>query len=254
MPGNRVASPDVRHLTAPTPGDAMLRPAGPALGLVLALLIAPAVPAWGAANEVRGRGVALGAGGALSPRSACHTCHGLDGAGDSSGAFPRLTGQAGWYLYKQLKDYASGKRENAVMSPIARALTDGQMQDVAAYYAGLAVATPAPPGRARDPLLLQRGGAIAASGLPDRGVAACVNCHGAAGRGLPPSFPYLAGQYAPYVELQFRFFRNGERRNSPLGVMEQIARELSEEEVRALAAYFASLPPPVAEQQASTRP
>ena len=67
----------------------------------------------------RGRAVAMGAGTTTSSRSACHTCHGMHGAGDSSGAFPRLSGQAAWYLYKQLKDYASGERQNDVMSPVA---------------------------------------------------------------------------------------------------------------------------------------
>jgi cytochrome c553 len=66
-----------------------------------------------------------------------------------------------------------------------------------------------------------------------------------------PSSPSLAGQFAPYTELQFRFWKEGRRRNSPLGVMEHIARQLSDEEVRALAAYFAALPPP--RQQATQR-
>jgi cytochrome c553 len=196
----------------------------------------------------RGRAVAMGAGTTTNSRSACHTCHGMHGAGDSSGAFPRLSGQAAWYLYKQLKDYASGERQNDVMSPVAKALTDQQMEDVAAFYAAQQVPAEAP--RAEpDSLLLQRGAAISARGLPDRGVAACVNCHGPSGRGLPPSFPYLAGQYAPYVELQFRFWKQGMRHNDPLGVMQHIAQQLSEDDVKAVAAYFASMPPPTPRQQ-----
>src|SRR5690349_6885970 len=62
---------------------------------------------------------------------ACVSCHGLDGTGDTSGAFPLLTGQSGWYLYKQLKDYASGARPNDTMAPIAQALSDEEMRDVA---------------------------------------------------------------------------------------------------------------------------
>jgi cytochrome c553 len=124
------------------------------------------------------------------------------------------------------------------------------MQDVSAYYAAQVAAKPAVTEQ-RDPLLLQRGAAISAMGLQEKGVAACVNCHGPAGVGLPPSFPYLAGQFAPYFELQFRFWKEGRRRNSPLGVMEHIARQLSNEDVSALAAYFASLPPPSNQQAAS---
>ena len=221
-----------------------------AIALGFLLLFATAIETYADANIDRGRSVALGAATAVSPRSACHTCHGLEGAGDASGAFPRLTGQAAWYLYKQLKDYAAGERENEIMAPIAAALTDQQMQDVSAYYAAQVAAKPSVPDQ-NDPLLIQRGAAISAMGLREKGVAACVNCHGPSGIGMPPSFPYLAGQFAPYFELQFRFWKEGRRHNSPLGVMEHIARQLSEEEVSALAAYFASLPPPSANQQAS---
>ncbi len=200
------------------------------------------VPAVQAGDVERGRNIAASAAIADQPRSACQTCHDMQGAGDSSGAFPRLAGQPAWYLYKQMRDYATGLRKNDVMSPIAQALSDGQMQDVAAYYA----AQTAPPTAQRDAdsLRLQLGGAISASGIPDRGVAACVNCHGPAGQGLPPSFPYLAGQHAAYFRLQLRFYKNGARRNDPLGVMRHIARQLTDEEVAALAAYFASLHPP----------
>jgi cytochrome c553 len=206
---------------------------------ILALLAPNAASAD--ADLERGRSVAMGAATQLTPRSACFTCHGMDGAGDGSGAFPRLTGQSAWYLYKQLKDYASGARPNDVMSPIAKALTDKQMEDVSGYYA----AQRAPARRTSlisDPEALQRGGAISAAGLAAKSVPACINCHGPSGRGLPPSFPYLAGQYAPYIELQLMLWKQGKRRNDPLGVMAQLARQLSPEEIRALALYFASVP------------
>jgi cytochrome c553 len=207
----------------------------------LLLTAGPAVaqPSAHQADPARGRGVALGVATTPSPRSACFTCHSLDGAGDSAGAFPRLSGQSAWYLYKQLKDYASGARANPVMSPIAALLTDAEMQDVAAYYAS----QQAPPRRSveHDPEALQIGASIAAAGLVDKQVQACVNCHGPQGRGLPPSFPYLAGQYAPYFELQMQLWKRGERNNDPLGVMKHIADQLSDDQIRALALYFESL-------------
>ncbi len=70
-------------------------------------------------------------------RVGCNQCHGLNGIGSSSGAFPRLAGQSGWYLYKSLRDYAAGLRPSTIMSPIARTLADDQMRDVAAYYSSL---------------------------------------------------------------------------------------------------------------------
>lgn len=189
----------------------------------------------------RGRGVAMGVTAeAAGPGSACFACHGLDGAGDSSGAFPRLSGQAGWYLYKQLKDFASGARVSEIMSPIAAALSDAEMEEVAAFYAAQSAVDARPPADV-DPVALRTGAAISAGGLAATQVPACVNCHGAEGRGLAPSYPYLAGQYAPYAELQLRLFKSGERANDPLGVMRQVAQGLSEDEMRALALYFDSL-------------
>lgn len=213
--------------------------------LALVALILARGPDAAAADLERGRAVAMGAVETPIGASACFVCHGLDGAGDASGAFPRLSGQAAWYLYKQLKDYASGARPNDIMSPIARLLTDQEMEEVAVYYA--AQRAPAARTTDPDPRSLQAGGAISARGLPGKEVAACVNCHGAAGRGLPPSFPYLAGQYAPYTELQMMLWKRGERRNDPLGVMRHIAQQLSPEEIRALAAYFEAVGNPDAD-------
>jgi cytochrome c553 len=127
------------------------------------------------------------------------------------------------------------------MTPIARELSDSDMQDVAAYYAEQSVTTRHAE-RIVDPQVLQRGGAISANGSARSGVPACVNCHGLAGAGLPPSFPYLAGQYAAYLELQLSLFARGERANDPLGVMRNLAARLSEEDIRALARYFESVP------------
>src|SRR3546814_12067246 len=112
------------------------------------------------------------------------------------------------YMYKQLLDYASGARPNAIMSPIAKALTQAQMEDVSAYYASIEEAPYFPPPEV-DGLTLQHGGRLSAVGSAEKGIQACVNCHGPAGTGMPPSFPYLAGQYANYIQLEFREWQIG---------------------------------------------
>nr|WP_281419429.1 c-type cytochrome [Falsiroseomonas tokyonensis] len=173
---------------------------------------------------------------------ACVNCHGLQGAADGSGAFPRLDGQHAWYLYKQLRDYASGERAHAVMTPIARVLTDRQMQDVAAWYAAQAEIVEGPSGEF-DLRVRQLGGSIAATGAPDRGVIACAQCHGMQGEGAGPAIPTLVGQYAPYTALQLHLWKRGERRNGPLGVMAQVAAGMTDEEIEAVAAYYAALAP-----------
>lgn len=175
-------------------------------------------------------------------RIGCVQCHELDGSGNSSGAFPRLTDQLGWYLYKSLRDYASGLRPNAIMGPIASALTDRQMQDLAAYYASLKDA-PYPAEPQFDVQVLQIGGAIAAVGIPDQGVPACNGCHGRDGVGQAPIYPYLAGQFAPYLRHQLVLWKQGRRQGDPMNIMAMIAKAMTLEQIAAVSAYYESVRP-----------
>jgi cytochrome c553 len=186
-----------------------------------------------------GRAVVVG--GEDASITPCFMCHGLDGVGDSAGAFPRLTGQAAFYMYKQLIDYASNARPHEVMTPIAREMTEPQMANVAFYYSVLDAAHARRP--TVEPEVLARGRKIAEDGWPEAGVQACNLCHGAGGAGDPPLFPYLAGQYAPYTELQMQLFKRGVRANDSLGVMRDMADGLSDEDIRAVALYFEWLRP-----------
>ncbi|MFC7397525.1 c-type cytochrome [Chelatococcus sp. GCM10030263] len=171
---------------------------------------------------------------------ACIRCHGADGRGSATGAFPRLTGQDAGYLDKALRDYASGLRPSGIMSPIARALTGEQIHAVSAYYAARQDEAKAPAAARNmdDMSLLQKGGALAAVGSPERGIEACSACHGAGKAGIP----YLAGQFEGYVRQQLLLWKAGVR-GDPTGVMAPIAQRLTEEEIEALAHYFARLPP-----------
>jgi cytochrome c553 len=190
-----------------------------------------------------GRLVAMGGSESGGASMACITCHGADGRGDGSGAWPRLTGQPAWYLYKQLVDYASGARPNRVMSGIAERLTASEMEAVAAYYA--VQSAPYRPVRSEvNGLTLQWGGQLAAVGSAEKGIPACVNCHGASGSGLPPSVPYLAGQYVEYTVLQLELWKGNIRDNDAMNVMSTIADKMSEEDIRAVAEYYARVRPP----------
>jgi cytochrome c553 len=196
-----------------------------------------------------GRAVVVGGeDGSLTP---CFTCHGLDGVGDYAGAFPRLTDQAAFYMYKQLIDYASGARPSDVMTPIARELVEPQMANVAFYYSVLDAPYARRP--AVEPEVLASGEQIAEDGLPEAGLQACNLCHGEDGAGDPPLFPYLAGQYAPYTELQLQLFKSGHRANDPLGVMRDVAKDLSDEDIRAVALYYEWLRPGEGEGVAGAR-
>lgn len=210
--------------------------------LVAALVLCGLAASRASAAEpdpIAGRRVVVGAGSpAVTP---CFSCHGLDGAGDASGGFPRLTGQVPFYSYKQLLDYAGNTRPNAVMSPIARQMSERQMVDVASYYAGVRAPYERPSEASAE--FLARGRKIAQEGIADSGIQPCGYCHEVEGRGMPPSFPYLAGQYAPYAELQLRLWKDGLRKNDPLGVMRAIAAAMSLDDMRAVSLFYESLRP-----------
>jgi cytochrome c553 len=197
---------------------------------------------WRADGDVN-RGRMLAHGGALhSLRFSCAQCHGADGVADSSGAFPRLAGQGAWYLMTALHNFANGARPSPIMGPVAIELTNEDMADLAAYYASLGVVPYAPTPPAGHELV-SKGEAIATKGLADAGVPACQACHGAGGVGQAPLYPYLGGQYEPYLIQQLSDFKSGKRTGDPGGVMRAIASRLSREQIEAVSAYFASQRP-----------
>lgn len=154
---------------------------------------------------------------------ACFACHGLNGEGDGETA-PRLAGLDAGYLHKQLEDYATGLREDAVMQRIAEGLTPAARLAVARHYAALA-APHAPPS--------------ARVGRAPPAYQACAACHGAAGEGLGPGAPALAGQPAGYVADQLRRWREARRRNDPRGVMRVAAGQLTDAQSVAIALWLA---------------
>ena len=188
----------------------------------------------------RGRQIVEGA--ELPQELACARCHGALGTGKPAEGAPRLAGQPQLYLQKQLEDFAAGSRASEKMAPVARALAAEQRTAVAAYFASL-YDVPYPPLPVGDPAQIQAGGVLSAVGDAAREIRSCELCHADAGVGLGPSFPYLAGQYADYTAEQLRAWRDGRRRNDPLDVMAAIAKALSEDEIAALAIYFARVRP-----------
>ena len=163
----------------------------------------------------------------------CAQCHAFNGVSDASGAFPRLAGQSAFYLAGQLRDFASGVRASALMSPIAKALSLDDIGDVTAYFAG--VNAPFLPLKAPNDALVKHGEELAKAGGPER--LHCDNCHGPGGSGEPPVIPYLAGQYAHYIAFTLQMWQEGFRKNSP-DAMEVIAKTLDDEEILAVAAYY----------------
>jgi cytochrome c553 len=131
---------------------------------------------------------------------ACAQCHAFNGSSDGSGAFPRIADQSTYYLAKQLRDFASGVRANAIMSPVAKGLSPDDVADLTAYYGG--VKAPFLPLASAEPALVKRGEQLAEMGNATKSIPACNNCHGPHGGGEPPAIPYLAGQYARYIAFE----------------------------------------------------
>ena len=181
------------------------------------------------------RGAVIAAQGTAAGATACAQCHAFNGVSDASGAFPRIAGQSPEYLAKQLRAFASGVRSNALMSPIAKALTGDDVGDVAGYYAG--ADGPVLPLKAPDPAPVQLGERLATVGSAQRRIQNCNNCHGPSGVGEPPAIPYLAGQYANYIRFTLREWQRGLRDSSP-NQMAVVAHKLDEQEIAAVAAYY----------------
>ncbi|MBY0338834.1 MAG: cytochrome c4 [Acetobacteraceae bacterium] len=198
-----------------------------------ALLLAGLLLTWPALAQDAARGRAIVENGTENA-APCASCHGMDGRANRSEQFPRLDGQSAHYLLKQLEDYASGSRPNEVMTPIAQGLTARQRQDVAAWFAAQDFAAgPEPTGEEA-----RRGRAIYELGIAERGVQACINCHGPGGLGLGPLIPRIVGQWSDYAEAQLHAFREGTRRNDAGGAMRAIAPRLTEADVDALTAWL----------------
>ena len=164
----------------------------------------------------------------------CAACHGADG-NSGTPANPKLSQQHPQYLVKQLQEFKSGKRNNAVMKGFAATLSDDDMKNISYWVA----AKPAKAGFAKDKTLVTLGEKIYRGGIAERQVAACSGCHSPNGAGIPAQYPRVAGQHADYAIAQLIAFRDGARQNSL--PMAQVAAKLNDREIRAVADYMAGL-------------
>jgi len=173
--------------------------------------------------------------------SVCVACHGADGNSPAA-TFPNLAGQGAAYITKQLMNFKAAEnkpalRDNAIMAGMVAALTEEDMKNLGAYFAQQKLKH-AP---VRDEKLLAEGKKLWRQGDFAKGVPACAGCHGPNGAGVPAQYPQLAGQYPDYTEDQLKKFRAGERANDPEKMMRMIAAKLSDDQIKAIADYAASL-------------
>lgn len=164
----------------------------------------------------------------------CAACHAPDGNSAIS-LNPKLAGQHPEYLQKQLTEFKSGKRANAVMSAMAAGLSDEEMKALADYFAAKRLNL----GQAKTNGAGSLGEKMYRAGNAANNTPACAACHGPTGAGLPIQFPRLGGQHADYTLAQLKAFRTGERANAPM--MMAITAKMTDAEMAAVADYIEGL-------------
>ena len=162
----------------------------------------------------------------------CAACHGADG-NSAIPVNPSLAGQHPEYIYKQLRNFKSGERQNPIMQGIAATLSEDDMKNVAAYFASQKPR----PGTATDPKLAAAGMKLYKGGNSATGVAPCAGCHSPTAAGIPAQYPRLKGQHTQYTVAQLQAFKSGQRANDNAAMMRSIAGKLTDAEMAAVAEY-----------------
>jgi len=174
----------------------------------------------------------------------CVACHAADGNSTIS-ANPKLAGQHADYIAKQLREFKSGVRNNAVMLGMASALSEDDMRNVGAWFESQIQKGDS----AKNRETVEYGQKIFRAGNASKGLPACAGCHGPAGAGIPAQYPRIGGQFADYIEAQLKAFReagtnpnpvNG-RANDPNKMMRGVAAKMTDYEIKAVADYVAGL-------------
>lgn len=150
----------------------------------------------------------------------CRTCHGLEGFAKIPIA-PHIGGEPEAYIEHQLAAFRSGERTHEMMSVVAKGLSDQAIVDLAAWYASQDATADLPAGHSEDD-------------APEL----CVACHGVDGLSQMEDAPNLAGETVMYIDTQLKAFRTGKRTHE---IMSPIAEDLSDEEIRTLAEWYASV-------------
>jgi cbb3-type cytochrome c oxidase subunit III len=153
--------------------------------------------------------------------------------------YPKLAGQNEAYIARQITLFKTQKRQNPIMMGFSATLTDQDMHDIGAYFAGKSSL----PGVADDKLIA-RGEALYRGGDTQLGVPACMACHGPDGRGMAGTgFPQLGGQWTDYVATKLKEWKAGTTWGDDANarVMPTIAQRLSEADINAVASYVEGL-------------
>lgn len=194
--------------------------------MVLAAVLCGSVcstAAWSAGDAEKGAAKAV----------VCSACHGANG-NSANPEWPSLAGLGADYIAAQLNNFKEGKRPNPVMMPNAMALSAEDMADLGAYFNGLKNT-----GLESDPSYWDAGQKLFRAGDANRGIPACMACHGPAARGNEAAkFPALRGQHSVYTVKQLQDYGSGARTTGPNNIMQSIAKKLTADDMRNVASYL----------------
>jgi cytochrome c553 len=194
------------------------------------LAVAAMATALGISSTAQAEGSAE-AGQAIS--AVCAACHGMDG-NSANPEWPSIAGQHAGYIELQLRGFRDGGRQNPLMSPMAIGLSDQDILDLAAFYSAQR-----PAAREADPEYADSGHRLYTGGNLERGITACIACHGPTGQGNPLAlYPVVAGQHAAYSAQALRDYASGTRANL---IMQDIAARMSEDDIRAVSNFLQGL-------------
>lgn len=174
----------------------------------------------------------------------CVTCHGQRGQGTNNGYFPRIAGKPAGYLYNQLLAFKNGTRKYPPMNYLVAYLPEPYLREIADHFA-----EERPPFAIRDitpaePAELARGRMLVLHGDADKGIPACVDCHGERLTGMEPGIPGLAGLRPAYIVAQLTRWQVGDRHAIEPDCMKRVAIRLSNEDVSAVASWLSRQPAP----------
>ena len=171
----------------------------------------------------------------LATADVCAGCHGARGIAPTP-QFPNLAGQSAIAIYKQLHDYKSGSRVNAIMTGIAQSLQDQDIINLSTHFAS---ATERALDQKTAEVVDEDTLRLVERGDPARGLPACNACHGF-NSGGPIETPSLSRQNKEYLASQLHAFKSSDRRNDIYTRMRSIASKLTDPEVGTLATFYAS--------------
>jgi cytochrome c553 len=184
---------------------------------------------------------------------ACTVCHGPEDKEGRDAYYPRIAGKPEGYLFNQLRNFRDGKRHYRPMALLLKGLPDQYLREMAAYFASLQQAFPAPEPMNLSSSEIKLARRLITQGDPARKIPGCVECHGKDLMGTAPYIPGLLGLPRVYIIAQFGNWQNGGlMRGQTPDCMSEIAKQLSADEAGVIAAWLAAQPVPDAFLKGST--